>query len=338
MNVQSRWTNFVENFLAPRRRATTLVARKARPKLENLEDRLVLDRTLIDMAHVHIEPRVVNGAWVVMLNDTTDGEVRYNPDDALLNVNTNTIESQPASWDFIGAGNGNPYWHLTQSVLGDRLTMALDTADMPSGMFDTYTPNDPRIPNAGEWIKVELRDFSGPGEFSAWQNSQPPSGWWISTVDGGRTYDPALYIEPGGHNHYNFGFTAPGTYDATFEVSAFLMGGHGLPFRSDPFTLEFNVEDPGSNPNGKPPAWVNAHIVPGSVQTPVFLSQGLGTIPISQTVSPLEATSASADQVNPVQGRQSSSFDFAHVRQVTVASQLSDPLGGVIGATDVFLG
>jgi surface-anchored protein len=111
-----------------------------------------------------------------------------------------------------------------------------------------YRPNDARISRAGEWMKFALRDLQGPGDISAWQDDQqPPSSWWISSFDGGRTLDPVVYIEPGGHMHLNWGFTAAGIYQATFEASAFING-HGLPTRSDDVTFTFGVEDTGPTP------------------------------------------------------------------------------------------
>jgi surface-anchored protein len=222
---------------------------RTRLAVERLENRLVLDRTVLDMVHAHIEVNYANGAWSMDVLDETNNVV-YAPSDVLLYVNANTRQTQPAGWKFIGAGDGNMDWQLPEEEDPTLLTIALSTEGTAPGTFDIYRPNDPRISRAGEWMKFALRDLQGPGDISAWQDDQQlPSSWWISSFDGGRTLDPLVYIEPGGHMHLNWGFTAPGVYQATFEASAFING-HGLPTRSDDVTFTFGVEDTGAPPPG----------------------------------------------------------------------------------------
>jgi surface-anchored protein len=245
-------------------------AARTRLAVELLENRLVLDRTVLDLVHAHIEVNYANGAWSMDVLDETNNVV-YAPSDVLLYVNANARHTQPAGWKFIGAGDGNMDWQLPEEEDPTLLSIALSTEDTAPGTFDVYRPNDPRISRAGEWMKFTLRDLQGPGDISAWQDDQqPPSSWWISSFDGGRTLDPVVYIEPGGHMHLNWGFTAAGIYQATFEASAFING-HGLPSRSDAVTFTFGVEDPGPTP---PPA---------GRSLPPFDRPALESVGISQT-------------------------------------------------------
>jgi surface-anchored protein len=256
---------------------------KTRLAVEVLESRLVLDRTVLDMVHAHLEVNYVNGTWSMAVHDTTN-DIVYAPSDVLLYVNANTRQIQPGGWNFIGAGAGNMFWQLPEEEDPALLTIALSTEDTAPATFDTYRPNDPRISRAGEWMKFSLIDLQGPGDISAWQDDQqPPSSWWISSYDGGRTLDPVVYLEPGGHMHLNWGFTAAGLYQATFEVSGFING-HGLPTRSD-VTFYFGVEDTGQSP--RPPAPL--HFGPGMLggetfSQPVFLDQPLA--PSKTSVGP----------------------------------------------------
>lgn len=206
-----------------------------------------------------------------VLDETNN--VVYAPSDVLLYINANARQTQPAGWNFIGAGDGNMDWQLPEEEDPTLLTIALSTENTAPGTFNIYRPNDPRIDRAGEWMKFALRDLQGPGDISAWQDDQqPPSSWWISSFDGGRTLDPLVYIEPGGHMHLNWGFTATGIYQATFEASAFING-HGLPTRSDDVTFTFGVEDTGQPPAPPPGA-------AGLSSGPAALRSGTASAPL----------------------------------------------------------
>jgi surface-anchored protein len=261
-------------------------AHPARPRLavELLENRLVLDRTILDMVHAHIEVNYTNGAWSMDVLDETNNVV-YAPSDVLLYVNATARQTQPAGWNFIGAGDGNMDWQLPEEEVPTLTTIALSTENTAPGTFNIYRPNDPRISRTGEWMKFALRDLHGPGDISAWQDDQQPplpSSWWISSFDGGRTLDPLVYIEPGGHMHLNWGFTAVGVYQVTFEASAFING-HGLPTRSDAVTFYFGVEDTGQPPVPPPSGagpWFSWRALNTGMAAPVSPSDALAPRPI----------------------------------------------------------
>jgi surface-anchored protein len=257
---------------------------RARLALELLESRLVLDRTVLDMVHAHLEVNYVNGAWSMMVLDETN-DIVYAPSDVLLYVNANARNTQHTGWNFIGAGDGNMDWQLPQEEDPTLLTIALSTEDTAPGTFNTYRPNDPRINRAGEWMKFALRDLQGPGDISAWQDEQPPSSWWISSFDGGRTLDPLVYIEPGGHMHLNWAFTAPGIYQATFEASAFING-HGLPTRSDDVTFTFGIEATSPAP---PPGSASMHPFNPLLDSEMSASPTSPSEPLSRVQPALEA-------------------------------------------------
>jgi surface-anchored protein len=242
MSMVSRIANLARRVARPRPSAKRAAPARTRPTLEGLESRLVPSRTPLDMAHVHLEAVYSGGALSVQVNDTTNNAI-YQPSDVLLYVSAYAEQTQPAGYDFIGAGAGNTYWLLPQATDLNQLTVALSAEPIAPHTFDSYQPRDPRITRSGEWIKWSLVDVQGPGQVSLWQTAQAPSAWWASTVDGGRTYDPAAYVEAGNHTHYNWGFSAAGMYDVTFDVSAF-VNGHGLPIHSGNVTFRFGVEVP----------------------------------------------------------------------------------------------
>jgi surface-anchored protein len=220
-------------------------ARSLRPlrlqlRLEHLEPRDVRT-SVITTGHVHFQLDFDNGAWQPFELEDTTHSVSYDPTDTLIFVSAAQQTVQPAGWNFIGAGDGNPYWHVDSSSSSPFVSLSIATENILSGTFDTYQPADPRVTFPGEWIKLEMRKVNGPGFVSNWQNGQPPSAWWMSSYDGGRTRPAAFYIEPGGHTHLNWAFTAKGIYQVTLEASAFLPGA-GLPIYSEEVTLRFLVE------------------------------------------------------------------------------------------------
>jgi surface-anchored protein len=204
------------------------------------------------MTHVHVEAVYNNGALGIQLNDTVNNVI-YQPDDAEFYVSAYAEQIQPAGYNFIGAGAGNTYWLLPQATDLNQITVAFSSEPINPGTFDQWQPYDPRITRPGEWIKFSMINVQGPGDVSIWQNGQAPNAWWASTVDGGRRFDPAVFVESGGHTHYNWGFSAAGDYAVTFDASAFPLGGHGLPIHSGYFTLHFAVESaPVVNLSGNP--------------------------------------------------------------------------------------
>jgi surface-anchored protein len=240
MSIATRFADLTRRLTRPQAPARRARPASGRPSLEALESRIVPDRTILDMAHVHLEAVYDGTTLSVQVNDTTNAVI-YNPSDVLLYVSAYAEHTQPDGWNFIGAGGGNTYWLLPQATDLNQLTVAVSAEPIDPGTFDVYQPNDPRISRPGEWVKWSLRDVRGPGDVSIWQTAQAPNAWWASTVDGGRQFDPAVYVESGGHTHYNWGFSAAGIYDVTFDVSAF-VNGHGLPIHSGDVSFRFGVE------------------------------------------------------------------------------------------------
>lgn len=110
-----------------------------------------------------------------------------------------------AAWEFAGTAAGRSMWFLPQTEDVSKPFLGLGTEEL--------VPVD--------WngdLQLRLVAVEGPGEFSAWQNGAfgTPSVA-LSTADGLSDAD-RIALSPGGHAHYNLGFTAPGLYQVTFRV------------------------------------------------------------------------------------------------------------------------
>ena len=220
---------------------------RSRPRLETLEGRLLLacDQVLWNQ-HVDVEVEYEDGALALVLHDESSDQTCV-PEETFLYVGPSALTTQPAGWDFIGAGAGNPYWRLTQVREDpDLLVIGGAAEEVDPEAFDAYRPADARVTSRSEWLKVTLRELYGPGHVSVWRDNQVPQQWWISSHDGGRTYEPAFYVAAGAHVDFNWGFSAPGIYLVGLEASGF-QGGSGLPLRS-PVTYYWFYVDGGSAP------------------------------------------------------------------------------------------
>lgn len=153
--------------------------------------------------HWHLHPgAVVDGAPLA-------ADEEYAPDGLVAWVADPSIARPPgAQWDFLGTASGSPLWFLPQAL--DPLKPFLGIAS------EELDPAD--------WnsLKLSLVQFSGPdgGQFSLWQADlfgNPEVK--MTTADGISGVD-AVSLVPGGHGHFNYGFTAPGVYELEFQWDA----------------------------------------------------------------------------------------------------------------------
>jgi surface-anchored protein len=161
--------------------------------------------------HVHAENAIVDGMLVA------DGE--YEPGDVTILVPQTTFDfvatggGRPSGseWDLIGVAAGEGFWFLPQSNTGPGGAATLGTVFAGVGTEEL---------SALEWstpISIALQSVAGPGHFSMWLDGFTPT-FAISSADGIDGTD-LLSVAAGGHEHYNWGFSAPGTYGVTVTVS-----------------------------------------------------------------------------------------------------------------------
>ena len=221
--------------------------RKTLLRTENLEDRAVpavLD-TFLTNEHVDIRINHSAGTWSIQAQDA-DNAVTHEMEDALLYVGTHETEIQGAGFEFIGAGNGNPYHLLPQSQNPELLYLGVAGYGVLPSTVDRYNPGTEskgRINNSGRWVKMSLIEVAhtnpdgtpGNGAISTWQNEiGGPNVFWSTFNDGianangngldvtdGVSADDAMWITAGGHLHYNFAFTQLGRYEVKARTSTY---------------------------------------------------------------------------------------------------------------------
>lgn len=137
----------------------------------------------------------------------------------------------PANANFAFLGPvGSPIWILPQVQNINLPYLGISGEDIPTGVFDGP-------------LDFILQSVEGPGNFFAWQTSgggQPPSVKMIATngvisPQHDRT-SPAI----GSHEHFNWGFTAPGVYRVSFRASGRRIG-EANRITSPPITWVFHI-------------------------------------------------------------------------------------------------
>lgn len=142
---------------------------------------------------------------LAVLDGTGSTDVQRAPADVVLQVPAAAKVTVPSgsAWSFLGPAGGTA-WVLPQSNTAGLLYAGWNTLDVPSGVLQLNS------------VTVKLTGVSGPGTFS------------VYTVSGGtptRLYDSSdglpdtRTVARNTHAHANWGFTAPGTYTVSFEVT-----------------------------------------------------------------------------------------------------------------------
>lgn len=169
---------------------------------------------ILDEGHTDIGINYEGGAWDLHIHDE-ENDVEYEPDEAILQVNAEaeTVISSDPDFAFMGSA-GNPVWILPQNAeVEGLLFLGFGAEELASGIF------------VSDEISLTLTSYSGTGDFFLYQEDAfgDPTVF-MNTADGLSSGDTITAIA-GGHTHYYFAFTNPGTYELTFTASGELTGG-----------------------------------------------------------------------------------------------------------------
>lgn len=161
-------------------------------------------------------------------------KIRFEPTDLITFVpNPSVARPASSSWNPTGVTAGEPLWYIPQSQLVDRPWTGISTESVSSATFSN--------------IRYQLTAFSGPGQMSvSTTGSFGTPTFYFSTVNGLSTAD-VISVNPNTHAHYNWYFTAPGTYtfDLTVTGTRTAAAGGGTVSATDTFTFQV-VPEPSS--------------------------------------------------------------------------------------------
>jgi surface-anchored protein len=140
-----------------------------------------------------------------------------------------------AAWDFIGTSAGSNLWVLPKTKVNGVLFLGIGAEEISAG--DLAGP-----------ITLTFQSLSGPSGavFSMWDIGSFANVIPLVTSASGYGVANTLTIAAGSHNHFNYGFTAPGLYDVTFAATATLASSLGGGQVGGTGTFRFGVFDIGS--------------------------------------------------------------------------------------------
>ncbi len=167
-----------------------------------------------------------------VIDGVTGVEGELEPGDVTIVVPNSTLFSRPAgaAWDLIGNSAGDDTWLLPESETdADTLGSPFLGIGAEEVTLGTWVGNE---------LTLTLINVSGPGHFSLYNVTLGTPTFEMSSFDG---YGDSIVmdLDVHDHEHFNYGFSAAGVYDVTFEVSATNATSGLLETATDTFT--FNV-------------------------------------------------------------------------------------------------
>ena len=161
----------------------------------------------------------------------------------------------PAGTPFGDAGA--PFWILPQSQNPNLLYLGINVGRVPAGVFSGP-------------VSIQLKRFTGPGYFMAWQATGPGQyNIRIDTRDGlgaSEGFQPLV----GAHEHFNWGFSTTGIFCATFQAVGQRIG-EATNIASPESTFVFQVLP--LPPPTNFPTW-QKHFWPPGFNPPTTLTNG----------------------------------------------------------------
>lgn len=170
---------------------------------------------VIDVGHVDVGPRVVDGQWQVMARDDSGpAPVWRDPARTVLHVTDAALMDAPTdpAYDFMGGRAGERWYVVPQTQNPDVVWLGWNTQD----------PGVTRTVQRG--ATMSIGPVSGPGR--AWMFLQNGTfGKPLPLMDSQTGAPQDVWVDVNTHVHANWVFSAPGTYLARLTFSADTLDG-----------------------------------------------------------------------------------------------------------------
>jgi surface-anchored protein len=176
----------------------------------------------------HVDLGLAEGTGLGLHWHDEDNGLEYAPHEAVAfidPVEAKLVRPAGSTWDFLGMSAGQDVWILPQTANPSLPFLGVGAEDAAPGTFDLWNPGDLRGASLlARWLELSLVSFSGPGAFSIYTTNGfgVPTVWMSTFATPGQ--GNALFVPEGGHSHFNWAFSAEGTYHITFQVRGFVGG------------------------------------------------------------------------------------------------------------------
>lgn len=154
------------------------------------------------------------GAGSIVNGSPLDVEGEYEPEDLIAVVGT-TRGSASGSANYLGVSTGTSVYVAGSSGWQPNLGFGaeeLDAADWSSPI--TVTLTSWTLPSGGDFA-LYTTNSSGETTVDVFLSTYDPATANVNGIG-----ENMFQLLPGSHNHFAYGFTAPGYYELTFEFSA----------------------------------------------------------------------------------------------------------------------
>lgn len=194
------------------------------------DQQVVTGPATLDLGHVDLGPRLVDGVWTLMVHDDTVDPSVWRPlDEVVVAVSDGAVAQVPDDdrYDFLGLEPGAPVHVIPQTQRPDVVWLG----------WNTQAPDV--IAQVDRGVTMTLLGVDGPGYLTVYLQAgtmEPPDVLWRSTDAEARP----LFVDVNTHTHANWLFSEPGVYLARLQVSADLIDGTSV---TDIQTLRFAVGD-----------------------------------------------------------------------------------------------
>lgn len=181
----------------------------------------------IDTGHVDVfGVAFEDGAFDLHVHDEA-AEAEYAPSEVLLVARSEAKTTVPAdpAYTFLGAP-GKPVWVLPEIEDPNLLWPGIAAEEVEPGVFTDGS------------LRLKVTRVHGPGDFSIFTTDAV--GAPTVLVDSGNGLPDRIDLTPGGHQHANWAFEAPGYYSITVRAVGTLAA-TGERVVSDPATYRFKV-------------------------------------------------------------------------------------------------
>lgn len=184
---------------------------------------------VLSVGHADIfEVTVVGSTLSVQIEDESSVPTVYrNPAQTLLHVKPSAqtaVPAPPGGFSFLGGG-GTPVWILPQFQNPSLLWPGTSTERIAAGALQ------------GNTVTWRIESVTGPGGFHVYTTNGFGVPSVLFTTNAPLPQSTTLLVPT--HSHYNWAFTATGTYTVTMRATATTSG--GAPITSGPVTYTFRV-------------------------------------------------------------------------------------------------
>ena len=182
----------------------------------------------LDKGEIDLEVAYEDGEWeIVFLDEVNESEIEANAGVLTALEAAETLVPGDEAFDFMHP-EGRPIWILPQDENPDLLFLGAAGDEIASGVF------------RDDQVGLSLLDARGPGEVFFYNIDEFGTPTVFFNSRDGISESDLFPVPVGGHNHNNWGFTAPGIYELEVQASG-VLAETGAASSSDVVTLTFEI-------------------------------------------------------------------------------------------------